>query len=653
MTRYMFDDFFASNREESASPFLTENSRKWSKNLALKSASLAALFLATSFVCSFRLPAISGLLLLFVYFLAGTPSLCTTIEDLKHGEVNIDVLMTVAALLSFIIGSQMEGGLLLVLFTFSGAMEKSVSKKATGTLIKLRELSPTFVTVIDEEGGVRECSVRDIAVGTRILIKAGEIIPLDGSIVSGRSFVNLVHLTGESLPVAKGQGDEVRAGSRNMDGTLTVSVEKTSAESTLSRIISLIHKAHAMKPHVERVFDRFGKYYAVAVMVLFVLFAGTLPCFLPISYLGVEGSFYRALAFLITASPCALIIATPTAYLSALSACAKRGILPKGGVALDAFAKCRSIAFDKTGTLTTGTLACDEVVALSSSPLCTIDEAIRIVASLERHVTHPMTEAIIALATRKGLAMAETEDFRSVPGYGISGVVEGRRALVGNKAFVLSSLKESREIEKVAIDEERSVTFLLIESPPQDSLFAFYFKDVIRPDAAQALRELREKYRLSLVMLTGDHEQSARSTAKKLGIEDVYADLRPQHKLDMIAKLAGGGKGLAMVGDGVNDAPALACATVGISMGEVGSDTAIDASDIVLLKSQLTLISYLYGKARQTVRIVKQNLILALGVICLTTTPALSGVVPLWLAVILHEGGTVLVGLNSLRLLRT
>jgi len=638
---YIFDEFFTSGLEESVSPFLKRSSRKWAKNLSLKSSLAAGAFLALAFIFKFYVMELSHLFLLFVYFLAGTPALIHTIEDVKNLEINIDVLMTLAAFLSFLIGSQLEGGLLLVLFAFSGAMEESVTRRAKGALINLNHLSPTVGMVIGDNGTLFQKSVREIEVGMRLLVRAGEVVPLDGNVVDGSSFVNLVHLTGESVPVSKIAGDSVQAGSRNLDGTLSIEVTKTSSESTLSKIIKLINEAQGMKPKLQRFLDKFGKRYAITIIALFFIFAATLPWIFSIPFLGIEGSLYRALTFLIAASPCALIIATPTAYLSAISACARKGVLLKGGVTLDAFASCHSIAFDKTGTLTTGKLTCTGIEDLKSEQL-SLETAISIASSLERHATHPMADAICQYADEKKIPPIPLKSFQSVPGFGLQGVVEleGKEfeVKIGNEAFVSPDTPLNKK--------EGMVSFLKIG----EALYDFRFSDALRSEVQEVLESLKSRG-LEITMLTGDHLESAQQTAQKLGIDKVYADLRPEHKLEMISKLSKE-KHLAMVGDGINDAPALTRASVGISMGEIGSATAVDASDIVLLQDDLRLINWLHIKAKKTMAIVKQNLSLALGVIVLATTPALLGVIPLWLAVILHEGGTVLVGLNSLRLLR-
>jgi len=638
-TPYIFDEFFSSGLEESISPFLEKSSRSWANNLTLKNAILSGIFLLVAFIFHFYCVNLSHLFLLLVYFLSGTSALLHTIEDIKNLEINIDVLMTLAALLSFIVGSQMEGGLLLVLFDFSGAMEGAVSKKSRGALHHLNHLSPTIGTVMEEDGTLYQKSVREIDVGAHLLIKAGEVVPLDGIIIDGRAFVNLIHLTGESLPISKKVGDDIQAGSLNLDGTLTIKVTKTSSESTLSKIIRLVSEAEGMKPPLQRFLDKFSKRYAIAIILIFLFIALVCPLIFPIPFLGERGSIYRALTFLIAASPCALIIATPTAYLSAISACAQHGILLKGGVMLDAFARCKMVAFDKTGTLTTGKLTCVEVECLSDTSKITLDEALSIAYSLEKHATHPMAKAICMLAETKNIKPTPITHFELVAGLGLKGNVNGMEVKIGNEAFIHPKIPMQKGDEMVS--------FLLIEG----TLFVFRFLDAVRSGVVETLKNLKRE-RLQLAMLTGDHERSANTVAQAMGIDQVYAELRPEHKVELVSKLSRE-RPLAMVGDGINDAPALTRANVGISMGKIGSATAIAASDIVLLKDDLSLIYYLYKKAHQTVKIVGENLVLALAVILLASSASLFGFVPIWLAVLLHEGGTILVGLNSLRLLKS
>jgi heavy metal translocating P-type ATPase len=636
---YSFDEFFASNREEAVSPFLTPDSRRWGKNLSLRSALFAGFLLACSFFFSFYSPPASLFLLTAVYFLAGTPALINSIHDLSNFEINIDVLMTLAAFLSVIIGSELEGALLLVLFELSASMEAMVSQKTRSSILHLHKLSPRVACVIGDDGVIYEKAVAEIPIGTRLLIKAGEIIPLDGEVIEGRSYLNLVHLTGEGQPVPKTVGDEVPSGAGNLDGTLTIRVARSSSDSTVSRIIKLITAAQSAKPKVEQFLDRFGKYYATTIICLSLVFAIALPLLWGLPYLGPEGGIYRALAFLIAASPCALILATPTAYLSAISSCARRGILTKGGVTLDAVAACNTIALDKTGTLTTGKLSCTGLQQLAGPPLDP-NSAIAIAASLERHAVHPIAEALTDYAKSRQISTLPVEEFRSIAGYGLEGIVDSHPALIGQREFI----QEKAQI--TLPPAEKMTTYLFV----QGALFAFHFMDTLKPEAKAVIERLK-KEKLRVVMLTGDHLVNAQPIAKELGIDEVFADLRPEDKLAKVAELVKKDP-LMMVGDGINDAPALARATVGISMGKIGSATAVDASDIIFINDDIALLDWLCKKARKTRRILRENIGLALGVILLATTPALLGWVPLWLAVVLHEGGTLLVGLNSLRLLK-
>lgn len=656
----LLTEFFEYGLQESVSPFLLPESRRWSVNLTLKASILAAILLLAAFVLSFFLNTIyfSHLLLVGVYFLAGVPSLIESVEDLIDGEINIDILMTLAAFSSVFIGSGMEGGLLLVLFALSGAMEDAVTMKAKGALSSLHKLSPTRACVIEPNGTLIERSVKDIPVGTRLLVRAGQVVPLDGKVIEGTSSVNLVHLTGENFPVMKTVGDIVAAGARNLEGALTIDVTHTNADSTLSRIIRLVTEAQEARPALQRRFEQASKAYAMTIIGLTAFFALTLPYVLSIPFLGTEGALYRAIAFLIAASPCALIIAIPIAYLSAVSACARKGILLKGGVSLDALANCHAIAFDKTGTLTTGELTCLGIEKIGDVPsdVSSNDEALAIAYALERNAVHPIAGAIAKYAGDRSIVPSTLNEFASVPGQGLKAKIKRNgtttEVVIGRPSFIAEKLPEgSRTMVLKRTAEIEAAGELIAVLAIGDVPYIFRFRDTPRAGMVEMLERIAKRG-LDTVMLTGDHASSARRTADELGIDEVHAGLTPEQKLEYISNLAEK-KGLAMIGDGVNDAPALARATVGICMGKVGSTAAIDAADVVFLHDNIEWLDWLVDKARKTQTIVRQNLILATGAIFIASIPALGGVVPLWLAVVMHEGGTVLVGLNALRLLRT
>ncbi len=650
----LFTEFFESGMHESVSPFLTKGSRRWGRRLGLRLSFLAAFLLALAYLFSY-LPGqkeLANLSLLLSFFIVGAPALITSLEDLFNFEINIDILMTLGAFLAIPIGSAKEGALLLVLFALSGALEKQVRQRARSAISSLKKLMPDRVYLVGEDGGLEERAIQEVAVGAKIFVKAGEIVPLDGKVIAGSSSVNLAHLTGENIPKRMQAGDEVAAGAQNLEGSLTLEVLRPSAQSTLACIIAQITEAEAAKPRVERTFDRLSGPYAMTIIALALGLAIFLPLLSWMPYTGSEGSIYRSLTFLIAASPCALVIATPIAYLSAISSLARRGVILKGGVVLDALAKCRACALDKTGTITEGKLKVASIEPLlgSESP----DRGLAYAYSLEQGSTHPMAISIAEYAKERGIPLEPLTDFRTEPGLGLEGVIGGKRVLIGNQHFISQGLKEPLKKEALrgleeTKDQGEAMALLLIGG---ESLFLFRFQDEVRGGLAETLRELKKNFKLKLWMLTGDHRKAAERVASSLPLDGVFFELRPEDKLRKIEELARM-QHLAMVGDGINDAPALARATVGISMGKIGSRSAIDASDIVLLHDNLEMLNWIFGKAKETKKIVSQNLGFALIVILGATSFALGGFIPLWLAVILHEGGTVVVGLNALRLLRS
>lgn len=655
----IFEDFFELGRDETVSPFITRDTRHWGINLTLRAAIISAFLLAIAFTLSFspKFQPYSYILLAMVYLLVGIPALIESVEDLMNFEINIDILMTLAAFSSFFIGSGMEGALLLVLFALSGAMEDAVTQSAKNTISSLHRLSPSRATLIGPDGVLMEKAIQDIPIQSLILVKAGQTVPLDGIVTEGSSSVNLSHLTGENFPIRKEVGNEVPAGARNLEGALTIRVTRTSADSTLAQIIQLVTQAQEAKPKLQRWFDKLSRGYALSIILLSAFFAAVFPYVLSIPFLGVGGALYRALAFLIAASPCALIIALPIAYLSALSACAKRGILLKGGITLDAVSQCHAFAFDKTGTLTTGELTCTGIESLEPSSEEQKQFALNVAFSMERNAVHPIAKAILAYCTEKKCKLLPMENFRAIAGYGLQAAIDsGGQPLdvfIGHTDYILDKLPSSRtEKLKSFIATLQAEGKLLAVLLLGEQIFVFTFQDTIRPDIKNIIERLKENWKMKVVMLTGDHLASAQRVAKQLGITDYYANLRPQDKLEHITRLSKT-EGLAMVGDGVNDAPALARATVGICMGQVGTTAAMDASDVILLNDNLELLDWLIKKSHQTQKVVTLNLVLASSAILFASLPALSGIIPLWMAVIFHEGGTVLVGLNALRLLRT
>lgn len=651
-----FREFFSSEADETISPFLTSRSRRWAKNLPLRVSLFAALLLAVAFVSSFfqNLHSFSLMLQVLVYFLVGTPALIEAVKEIIDFKINIDVLMVLAAFLSIFIHSSLEGGLLLVLFSISSAMESYVVTKAKSTLNHLSDMAPQSARVLSNNGKIFEKSVKDINVDECIFVRAGEIIPLDGIIMEGSSMLNVSHITGEHVPITVKEGGDVVSGALNLDGSLKIKVTKTGAQSTISRIIELICDAQESRPKLQSWFDKFSQRYSIFVILSSLFFALCMPLFIKnLSYFTVEGSIYRALAYLIAASPCALIIAVPIAYISAINAAAKQGIIIKGGITLDTLCKVKAIAFDKTGTLTSGELECLSIKDVDGSEIQDNHKVLSIAKALEQHAIHPVAKALINYADFREIEACSVKDCKAVPGHGIEGkaIYEGKtlNVAIGNLVYILSKAPDNKKsfLEKYENTEGHLVTAMIIDQ----EVVIFQFVDHLRPSVHQILKDLKEKLNLKIYILSGDNDLSVERIAKNLMVDKYYGHLKPEDKLRLVEKYSLDG-GLAMVGDGVNDTPALARASIGISMGHFGSHMATEVSEVVLIKDDLSLIQKLIVKAKDTLRIVKQNVFLASLIIVGISIPALFGLIPLWLAVICHEGGTVVVGLNSLRLLK-
>lgn len=648
----LFDDFFASEMEESISPFLTHNSRNYGKHLSLISSLIAIFFWLIAFSLSLTDANQNwiNLCLLFTFFFAGTQALIGALEDLFTLTINIDVLMILSAFLALLIGSGKEGALLLVLFAFSGALEERVRGRANKSLRSLTQLAPNKTYVVEENGALTLYSVKAIKPGKKIYVPAGHVIPLDGIVLSGESSLNLVHLTGENKPRFVKKGDEVVAGASNLEGPLTIEVTTTSSDSTIARIVQMVMEAHQRRPKFQRLIDRFSSTYAKIVIFSSLAIAIFSPFLFDIAYTGFKGSIYRAIAVLIAASPCALVIAIPITYLSAISSLAKKGILIKGGTILDALTQCRTFAFDKTGTLTKGELTLIGIHPIT--PDADLQKAKSFAYSLERGALHPIGQALSTMAEKENIPFLSLTHHRLISGFGIEALYEGLPIAIGNRALILPKLSEEKRLpltkEIDHYEQKGEISTLLLVG---EELFLFRFQDEIRHDMKSMLTQLKEKFHIKLLMLTGDHEASAKKVANALNLDRYFANLRPEDKLDHIDKITKIEK-LAMVGDGINDAPSLARATVGISLGKQGAKAAIDASDVVLLQDNVEMITALMAKAKKAVGIVRQNVAFAFLAIALATVAAFLGYIPLWIAVVIHEGGTVLVALNALRLLK-
>ncbi|MEH7400149.1 heavy metal translocating P-type ATPase [Gottfriedia acidiceleris] len=564
------------------------------------------------------------------------------IEDtIAEKELNVEMLMIIAAVGSAAIGYWTEGAVLIFIFALSGALETYTLNKTNKEISSLLTLQPqTAIRLVDEVEEV--VGIKSLNIGDYILIKAGERIPADGQIVKGETLVDEAALTGESVPVVKNLNDEVFAGTINIKGTLVVEITKHSDETLFQKIINLVQTAQSEQTPSQQFIEKFEGVYVKGVLVA-VLFMMFLPHFaLDWSW---TTTFYRAMILLVVASPCALVASITPAVLSAISNGAKSGILVKGGIHLERLGVLKAIAFDKTGTLTIGK---PEVTGFEKIEDFDRTELLSIVASIERYSTHPLASAIVEYATKQGITVSSSfEQIDDHPGFGVSAILNGSEYRVGKKEFV--TMKQNPLIHFEQKWEQEGNTIVYVGT--QDKVVAiFSLKDLVRNETKQALSTLN-KLGVQTVMITGDSEQTAKAIAAESEINEYFASCLPDEKVSIVKKLKDNYGQVAMVGDGINDAPALATANVGIAMGG-GTGVALETADVVLMKNDLTKIAKAITLSKRMNKIVKQNIIFSLSVIAFLICSNFLQIIDLPYGVIGHEGSTILVILNSLRLLR-
>ena len=577
------------------------------------------------------------------YVAGGLLATQNALVSLRQRQINVDLLMVLAALGAASIGYWQEGGILLFLFSLSNALQAYALERTRRAITKLMDLRPDTAVVLDN-GEERRVPVEAVAVGQLLLVRPGDRLPLDGVVERGITSSDQAPITGESLPVTTRPGDPVFAGTINQEGAITVRVTKPAGESTLARIISLVIEAHESKAPTERWLARLEQRYAALVIAITLLAIG-----LPLLWGEPFGpSFYRAMTLMVVASPCAVAMAMPSAMLSAIANAARQGILFKGGAHLEAMATLKAIALDKTGTLTTGRLRVTDVAPLDGVAPATV---LRLAASVERHSEHPIGHALVEAARQQHLELSEPEAVQAVPGRGVRGLVGGQPVTVGNPdLFAESGVTLPPALAAIVhrFQAEGKTVMAVVAGEP---LGAIAVADTPRPTAARVIQRLRRLGIRRIVMLTGDNRVVAEALGRQLGIDEVQAELLPQEKQQVVAELVRREGQVAMVGDGVNDAPALATATVGVAMGAAGTDVALETADVVLMADDLDKLAYVIELSRRTRRVVIQNLTFALAVIVLLVLSTFGGIMTLPVGVFGHEGSTVLVLLNSLRLL--
>lgn len=608
---------------------------------ALTGITLAGMALAT--VDAFLIPGLWGPVgLVLVYLAGGVPTGVRALTSLWRERVlDIDLLMIVAAVAAATVGAALEGAVLLTLFSLSTTLEQRAMGRARHAVEALMALRPDTALRRGPEGAVMEVPVGDLVAGDLVVLRPGARVPADGEVAEGEGSLDEATITGESMPVGKSPGAKVFEATVNLNAVLVVRVTRPVAESTVARMIELVTEAQAARAPSERFSAWFGQRYTIAVLVGAVL---ALAIFLALGWT-MQDALYRAATLLVAASPCAVVISVPAAILSALAAAARGGVLFKGGAALETLADVDIFAFDKTGTLTTGKAEVTQVVTQEPE-----ERFLSLIAGLEAHSEHPIADAIRRHIDEKGISAAQVRDVETVPSEGITGEDAVGPLWAGNPRMAarMGASLDAPEFAQLT-DGSQTVVWL----GRGDRVYgALTVADRPRETSAAGLAALRTAGVGTIAMMTGDRRPVGLRIAAELGLEakDVHADLLPEDKVRLVGELARNGK-VAFVGDGVNDAAALARADVGIAMGAAGSDVALQAADVALLSEDMARLAAAHRLARRTRRIIRQNLIFAIGMMLLLVASSLFFSLPLPLAVVGHEGGTVLVVLNGLRLL--
>jgi Cd2+/Zn2+-exporting ATPase len=560
---------------------------------------------------------------------------------------DMNLLMTVAVAGAALLGDWLEAATVTFLFDVSLALESWSVSRARRAVAALLELTPTTVRTVDAAGREQAQPAADVVVGTLFVVQPGEKFPLDGEVTAGRSDVNQAPITGESVPVAKEPGDSIFAGTINGDGQLTIRSTKTADTTTLARIIHLVTEAQSQRAPSEQWVERFARVYTPVMFAAAVVLAVLPPLLLNQSF---SLWAYRALVLLVIACPCALVISTPVTIVAGLAAAARQGVLVKGGSHLEQAAHIQALALDKTGTLTVGR---PQVVQVTSLNGHTEDEVLQRAAALESGSLHPLAQAILEYVKQRGIPFEPAADARTIPGKGAEGRWDGRLFWLGSHRWLEERGQETPEVHSrlEALTDAGSTVVVVGNEHHVCGLIAL--TDTVRPGVSKVLKSLRQAGVESIVMLTGDNRGTAQVIARQVGIDEFEAEVLPEQKVQAVERLLARHGTVAMIGDGVNDAPALARATLGIAMGAIGSDAAIETADVALMSDDLTTLPWLFRHARRTLSIIRQNITFSLGVKALFAALTLWGWSSMWGAIAADAGASLLVVMNGLRLLRS
>lgn len=581
------------------------------------------------------------------YVFGGQDLLRHLVATLRKGAYtfDIDLLMLLAALGAAVLGEWAEGAFLLFLFSLAHALEHYALDRARGAIRALADLAPPVARVM-RGGREEEVPVDQVGVGDVVVVRPAERIPVDGEVRQGRSAVNQAPITGESVPVEKSEGDEVFAGTVNGDGALEVVATRAAGDRTLDRVVKLVEEAQTQKAPTQRFTERFERIFVPAVLVADVLLIAVPPM---LGIMTLEASFYRAMALLVAASPCALALGTPAAVLAGIAQAARRGVLVKGGAHLENLGTLRALALDKTGTLTVGKPEVTDTVALGDA---SEEELLRVAGAVERRSQHPLAEAVVRRAEAAGITLPDAGELQSVTARGVRSTVEGRTVEIGNLRLWEDAGVEIPPAVREAVQRlQEAGRSIVVVRWAERWLGVLGVADQPREGVREVLDQLRALGLGPLVMLTGDNRGVGEAVGREVGVDEVRAGLLPEDKLKIIGELSARHGQVAMVGDGVNDAPALAHATVGIAMGGAGTAVALETADVALMGDDLGRLPFAVGLSRQARRVIRQNLYVSLGVIAGLILATVSGAAGIGIAVLAHEGSTLVVIANALRLL--
>ncbi|MFF3911468.1 heavy metal translocating P-type ATPase [Streptomyces sp. NPDC001848] len=567
------------------------------------------------------------------------------LQALRERTLDVDLLMIVAALGAAAVGQVMDGALLIVIFATSGALEALATARTADSVRGLLDLAPATATRLRADGGEETVPSADLVVGDILLVRPGERIGADGRVLEGAGEVDQATITGEPLPVGKEPGDEVFAGTLNGTGALRVRVERDASDSVIARIVQMVEEASETKAPTQLFIEKVEQRYSIGMV------AATLAVFaVPLAFgAALTGSLLRAMTFMIVASPCAVVLATMPPLLSAIANAGRHGVLVKSAVVMERLGQVDAVALDKTGTLTEGTPRVTDIRPLPGSGVDE-EELLVLAAAAEHPSEHPLARAIVDVARARGLDVPAVENFTSTPGVGVTTTVDGRKIAVGSPARLLSGAEGAPAAVAAELEDGgRTAVLVVADGTPAGVLGV---ADRLRPDAVATVASLTALTGTAPMLLTGDNPRAAARLAAEVGITDVRAGLLPQDKVAAVKALEQAGGKVLVVGDGVNDAPALAAAHTGIAMGRAGSDLALETADAVIVRDELATVPTVVALSRRARRLVVQNLVIAAVFISGLVVWDLAGTLPLPLGVLGHEGSTVIVGLNGLRLLR-